>query len=137
MFESVLGTVGISNGLHQWEIKMDFFMDYEEEEEVFIGVASKSINLSRNPLENEYWGFMCIACKKFYQQLIEDYGETIGTGDIVGVRLEYKDNKGILSFCKNGTDFGTAFYDVPPGVFPVVTLNYPKFQVSIGKSAVI
>jgi uncharacterized protein YciU (UPF0263 family) len=135
MCESVLGTVSMSSGVHQWEIKMDFLMDYEEEEEVYIGVAMKNINLNKNPLEIEYWGFMCIGCKKFCQGFSEDYGDNINTGDVVGVKLEFKDNKGVLSFCKNGTDFGEAFSEVPPGVHPAITLNYPKIQVSLGKSA--
>jgi hypothetical protein len=134
MFESVLGTVTMTSGLHQWEIKMDFLMDYEEEEEVFIGVANKGIGLQKNPLEIEYWGFMCIGCKKFAGGNNEEYGESIGTGDVVGVKLEFKENKGILGFSKNGVEFGAAFCDVPPGVCPVVTLNYPKIQVSLGKS---
>ena len=134
MFDSVLGTVSMGSGLHQWEIKMDFLMDYEEEEEVFIGVASKNINLQRNPLELEYWGFMCIGCKKFGMGTNEEYGDNIGTGDVVGVKLEYKDSKGSLSFSKNGVDFGNAFCEVPLGVFPAVTLNYPKIQISLGKS---
>ena len=133
MFESVLGTISMNNGTHHWEIKMDFLMEDDEEEEVFIGVALKNIHLGKSPVEVEYWGFMCLACKKFCQGVNEDYGESIGTGDVVGVKLEYKDNKGILSFSKNAVDFGVAFCEVPPGVCPVVTLNYPKIQVSLGK----
>lgn len=134
MFESVLGTVSMTSGLHQWEIKMDFLMEFDEEEEIFIGVAMKNINLNRCPLELEYWGFMCLASKKFCQSTNEDYGENIGTGDVVGVKLEYKEGKGFLGFSKNGNEFGNAFCDIPPGVHPAVTLNYPKMQVSLGKS---
>ena len=54
MYESVLGTVCMSSGIHQWEIKMDFLMEFDEEEEIFIGVAMKNIGLNRNPLEIEY-----------------------------------------------------------------------------------
>ena len=54
MYETVLGTVCMNNGIQQWEIKMDFLMEFDEEEEVFIGVALKNINLNRNPLEMEY-----------------------------------------------------------------------------------
>ena len=136
MFESVLGTVCLTTtSLHEWEIKIDFLADYEEEEEIFIGVASKAIDLNKNPMEIEYWGIMCLACQKFCPGVQEDYGDRCGTGDVVGVALEFKDNKGTLSFSKNGVSFGNAFGEVPPGVFPVVTLNYPKIQVSLGKSA--
>ena len=135
MFESVLGTVCMSTGLHEWEIKIDFLADYEEEEEIFIGVANNGIDLNKNPMEIEYWGIMCLACQKFGQGLQEDYGDRCGTGDVVGVALEFKDNKGVISFSRNGVSLGNAFCEVPPGVFPVVTLNYPKIQVSLGKSA--
>ena len=135
MYETVLGTVCMNNGIQQWEIKMDFLMEFDEEEEVFIGVALKNINLNRNPLEMEYWGFMCLNCKRFSLNFNEDYGENIETGDVIGVKLEFKDGKGTLSFCKNGADMGNAFCDIPPGVCPAVTLNYPKMQVSLGKSS--
>ena len=135
MYESVLGTVCMSSGIHQWEIKMDFLMEFDEEEEIFIGVAMKNIGLNRTPLEIEYWGFMCLNCKRFSLNVNEDYGENIETGDVVGVKLEYKDGKGTLSFCKNGAGLGNAFCDIPPGVCPAVTLNYPKMQVSLGKSS--
>ena len=109
MFESVLGTVNMQSGTHNWEIKVDFLMEYEEEEEIFIGVCTKNTNLTKNPLECEYWGIMCLSSKKFSQNFSEDYGENIGTNDIVGIKLEYKDNKGTLSFNKNGILFGNAF----------------------------
>ena len=134
MFESVLGTVSMSSGLHQWEIKMDFMVEFDEEEEIFIGVAVKNINLGRCPLEMEYWGFMCLTSKKFSQNNNEDYGEGVTAGDVVGVRLEFVEGKGVLAFSKNGNDFGNAFCEIPPGVYPAVTLNYPKMQVSLGKS---
>ena len=134
MFETVMGTASMSNGLHQWEIKMDFMAEFDEEEEIFIGVAVKNINLSRCPMEMEYWGFMCLASKKFSQNNNEDYGDGITTGDVIGVKLQFEDGKGLLSFSKNGNDFGNAFCEIPPGVYPAVTLNYPKMQVSLGKS---
>lgn len=134
-FESVLGTICMTNGVYQWEIRFDFITDYEEEEEIFIGVAGKNIELSRSPMELEYWGIMSLAAQKFCQGVHEDYGEGASTGDVIGVRLEFKDSKGTLSFSKNGVSLGNAFCDVPPGVHPVVSLNYPKIQVSLGKSA--
>ena len=135
MFESVLGTACMSSGVHQWQVKIDFLLDYEEEEDVFVGVANKNINLARSPLEIEYWGFMCIASRKFSQQVNEEFGENACAGDVLNVKLEYRENKGVLSFGKNGNDFGVAFSEIPPGVHPVVTLNYPKIQISLGKSS--
>jgi hypothetical protein len=132
-YDSIFGSVELSAGSHEWEIKMDFMMQYDEEEEVFIGVATKSFSLDGNPLDGEYWGFMCVGCRKIGNRVHEEYGERIVTGDVVKVKLEYKNTKGTLSFAKNGTEFGNAFTDVPPKVFPVVTLNYPKIQVSLGK----
>lgn len=133
IFDSILGNIEISGGVYEWEIRMDFIMQYDEEEEVVVGVASKNFNVEGNPMDGEFWGYWAISCRKIANGLNEEYGERVATGDTVTIRLEYKDGKGNLGFSKNGTDLGVAFYDVPAGVYPAICLNYPKIQVSLGK----
>ncbi|OMJ80874.1 hypothetical protein SteCoe_18777 [Stentor coeruleus] len=133
-YDSIFGNVELNTGVQEWDIKMDFMIQYDEEEEVCIGVATKTFGFDGNPLDGEFWGFMCIGCRKIGNKINEEYGERIGNGDVVRVRLEYKNTKGILSFAKNGVDLGMAFNDVPQKVFPVVMINYPKIQVSLRKS---
>jgi hypothetical protein len=132
-YDSIKGGLEFSSGVHEWDIKLDFLVQYDEEEEVIVGVASKTFSVESSPTEGEFWGFMCLSCRKICTGVNEEYGERPSTGDVVSVRLEYKDSKGRLSFSKNGVSLGTAFTDVPAGVFPAVTLNYPKFQISLGK----
>lgn len=134
MFDSILGNIEISGGVYEWEIRMDFIMQYDEEEEVVVGVASKNFNVESSPMDGEFWGFWAISCRKISSGLNEEFGERVATGDTVTARLEYKDGKGNLAFSKNGTDLGVAFYDVPVGVYPAICLNYPKIQVSLGNA---
>lgn len=133
MFDSVFGNVKASGGSCEWEIKIDFMIDYDEEEEIVIGVASKEFNYEDCPSNGGFWGFWAISCRKISASVNEEYGERVNTWDSVIVKLDFKDGKGNLSFQKNGIDLGVAFTDVPVGVFPAVCLNYPKIQVSLGK----
>jgi SPRY domain len=121
-FDTVLGNVCFTSGTHFWEIRLDFFAKSNTEEEIFIGVAKPKANLKKNPLEEEYWGFMGLACKSFGCGVVANYGEALAAEDTLGIKLEYKDNKGSLYFCKNKTEFGLAFDDVPSGVCPALTL---------------
>jgi hypothetical protein len=132
-YDSIKGGLEFSTGMHEWDIKLDFMVQYDEEEEVIVGVASKNFSVESSPTEGEFWGFMCLSCRKVAAGVNEEFGEKPTTGDVISVRLEYKEGKGQLSFSKNGVGLGTAFSDVPGGVYPAVTLNYPKFQISLGK----
>ena len=133
MFDSVFGNAKASSGSCEWEIKIDFMIQYDEEEEIVIGVASKDFSYEDCPSDGGFWGFWAISCRKISANVNEEYGERVTTGDAVTVRLDFKGGKGNLSFLKNGIDLGVAFTDVPAGVFPAVCLNYPKIQVSLGK----
>ena len=132
-YDSIKGGLEFSSGLHEWDIKLDFLVQYDEEEEVIVGVASKNFSVESSPTEGEFWGFMCLSCRKIASGVNEEFGEKSSTGDVISIKLDYKDGKGKLSFSKNGVSLGTAFNDVPSGVYPAVTLNYPKFQISLGK----
>ena len=41
-YETVLGTIGISQGMHYWEIKIDKFVELDD---IIIGVALKGIDI--------------------------------------------------------------------------------------------
>lgn len=99
-YDTVLGRTCFTSGTHIWEIRLEFLMEYGEEEEIFIGVAKPKINFSKHPTQLEYWGFMCLSSKKFSCGHVEDYGEALRTGDTLGIKLEYTENKGLLSFFK-------------------------------------
>lgn len=55
--ESVLATVGFNQGKHYWEVKLDTFVEHED---IFVGVACRSINLySRASEAGNFWGYLC------------------------------------------------------------------------------
>jgi hypothetical protein len=56
-FETVLATIGFSEGRHYWEIKLDTFVDMED---IFIGVARRSIDLNIRAWDcGSFWGWIC------------------------------------------------------------------------------
>jgi hypothetical protein len=60
-----------------------------------------------------------------------EYAEPAGTGDVIGLTLEFIEGLGTLSFTKNSTEFGPAFTNIPGPVWPAVCLYYNEAQVSI------
>ena len=77
---------------------------------------------------------MCLSSKKFGGGVLENYGEGLAAGDTLGIKLEYKENKGCLSFFKNKIEIGQAFSEIPAGVSPAVTLNYPKIVLKLNNN---
>jgi hypothetical protein len=56
-YESVLANVGLSSGSHYWEVKVD---KYVSDEDIFIGVAHKNVNLELRPTKTSgFWGYLC------------------------------------------------------------------------------
>jgi tripartite motif-containing protein 9/67 len=48
----------MTSGRHYWEVKID---KYADEEDLFLGVARKTVNLSQAPQDsNQFWGYMPI-----------------------------------------------------------------------------
>mmetsp|Transcript_14058 Transcript_14058/g.14109 ORF Transcript_14058/g.14109 Transcript_14058/m.14109 type:complete len:193 (+) Transcript_14058:313-891(+) len=129
-FETVLANISLTSGSYYWEIKVDLLVD---DDDIFIGVADGNIPLSGHPPDlGLFWGFRCSGGKKFRPDSgIEDYGETAGTGDVVGVRLEYIGDNGSISFLRNGKDYGVAYTNVPTSVFPAVSMFYQRTQVTL------
>ena len=56
-YETVLATVGFSNGRHYWEIKLDTFVEMED---IFVGVARRNTDLYLRAWDtNSFWGWIC------------------------------------------------------------------------------
>lgn len=129
-FETVLANIKLISGSYSWEIKVDLLVD---DDDIFIGVADINISLTGHPPDTGlFWGFRCSGGKKFRPDSgMEDYGENVGTGDVVGIRLEYNGDNGSLSFLKNGKDFGVAYTNVPPNLHPAISLFYQRTQVTL------
>jgi len=133
-YQTVLGTLVMSSGRHYWEIKVDNFND---EEDIFIGVAKKETNLYARPIDiNTFWGYMCLCGKKFGPDgILQDYGYQAKKGDIIGVLLEYKSGLATLSFYRNAAKCGIAFSNLAGSYYPAVCMNYGDVQVSLDPKA--
>ncbi|CAG9324473.1 unnamed protein product [Blepharisma stoltei] len=134
-FETVLCNISLSSELYTWEMTIDLIVD---DDDVFIGVADENVALYGHPPDvGLFWGIRCSGGKKFRPETgIEDYfGESVQTGDVVGVKLEYKGDQGWISFQKNGKDYGVAYKNVPINVYPAVSLYYKRAQVSLNCKA--
>ncbi len=72
-YQTVLGTLAMSSGKHYWEIKIDKFVD---EEDLFIGIARKEIDLYVQPTTTGlFWGYMCLCARKFGSEgVLMNYG---------------------------------------------------------------
>jgi tripartite motif-containing protein 9/67 len=120
----------MTSGKHTWEIRIDRF---NQDEDVFIGVALKGVNLYGRPPEiSNFWGYIASNARKFCPGNEEDFGETSGTDDIIGVTLEFGESNATLSYTKNGSPMGVAFDNLPLETFyPAVSLYYVDVQVTI------
>jgi tripartite motif-containing protein 9/67 len=100
-YETILGNLELSTGCHKWEIKID---NYVSDEDIFIGVAKKDMNLYIRPTETgKAWGFLCTRGRKFGPDgQFLDYSENTGTDDVIGVQIEFTNGHGALSFTRNG-----------------------------------
>lgn len=99
-YETILATVPLSSGKHKWEIVIDRF---SSEEDLFIGVATKEVSLySRPPDIGNFWGYIATSGKKFGTGgVVDEYSEVAGSGDVIGIVLEWTGEKATLSFTKN------------------------------------
>mmetsp|Transcript_8474 Transcript_8474/g.12519 ORF Transcript_8474/g.12519 Transcript_8474/m.12519 type:complete len:310 (-) Transcript_8474:33-962(-) len=129
-FESVLGNVCLSCGKYYWEVKIDLYVD---DEDIHIGVAKADLNLYTRPPESDgFWGYTCSDGNKFGPGSgVEEYAEPARTGDVIGISLHYEGSSGMLTFLKNGKNFGVAFNNVPMNVHPAVSLFYCRAQVRL------
>eukprot|EP00331_Platyophrya_macrostoma_P005446 CAMPEP_0176408176 /NCGR_PEP_ID=MMETSP0127-20121128/1806_1 /TAXON_ID=938130 /ORGANISM="Platyophrya macrostoma, Strain WH" /LENGTH=343 /DNA_ID=CAMNT_0017787433 /DNA_START=28 /DNA_END=1059 /DNA_ORIENTATION=+ len=133
-YQTVLGSLQLSAGRHYWEVKID---KYGDEEDLFVGIARKEINLNAIPLETKmFWGYMVCGAKKVGSDgVLLDYGYQAKTGDIIGVLLEYKSGMATLSFYRNGAKCGVAFGNLTGTFVPAVCMNYGDIQVSLDPKA--
>jgi hypothetical protein len=75
-----------------------------EAEDIFLGVATRDVNLCAKPGEGlNYWGYVCCAAKAFSprDETSFNYGEMCAINDVVGVLLEFDRDQAQLSFYRN------------------------------------
>ncbi|RIB19753.1 concanavalin A-like lectin/glucanase domain-containing protein, partial [Gigaspora rosea] len=78
-----------------------------------IGFCTKDANLNLMPgWENESWGYHGDDGNLFHFGIIEPYGPTFTTGDIIGCYLSFKNNTTRILYTKNGVNLGIAFQNL-------------------------
>jgi tripartite motif-containing protein 9/67 len=133
-YQTALGNISLSSGRHYWEIKVDH---YNDDEDLFLGIARKAINLYARPLDTKmFWGYMPLCAKKFGPDgALYDYGFPAKKGDVIGILLEYKSGMATLSFYRNGTKYGVAFSNLAGSFHPAVCMYYGDIQVTLDPKA--
>lgn len=133
-YQTVLGNILMNSGRHYWEVRIDLGND---EEDLFIGIARKNINLNTNPMSSGlFHGYMALGARKLGADgNLYDYGYNSKKGDTIGVLLEYRNNNASLSFYRNGTKCGVAYDNLTGSFYPAVLMNYGEMQVTLDSKA--
>ncbi|KAM3135484.1 negative regulation of SNARE complex assembly [Paramecium bursaria] len=136
-YQTVLGTLAIGSGRHYWEIKIDKYVD---EEDIFIGIAKKDIDLYVQPTSSQqmFYGYICLCGRKFGADgQVQNYGYNSKQNDIIGVLLEFRNGLGTLSFYRNGVKCGEAFNNLQGVFYPALSMFYGEVQVTLDPRAPI
>ena len=111
-YETVLGTIEISEGRHYWEITVDKFVELDD---IIIGVSQKGMDMHQRAFDTgKFWGWICTGARKIFPSspggppIASGYGPNCKINDVIGCLLEFKNNMGHLSFFRNGVS--TYFY---------------------------
>ncbi len=124
IFRTILGSVGLMEGIHYWEI----VADARTEHEVKIGVSGNP-DAHKDDAFSDYeygWAFFGSSTGELRHNSNasgEQYGKHFKRQGILGVFLNM--NKGKLSFAIDGINYGTAFEDekLKKGpLFPAIAL---------------
>ncbi|CAK69624.1 unnamed protein product (macronuclear) [Paramecium tetraurelia] len=133
-YQTVLGTLALNSGRHYWEIKIEKYVD---EEDIFIGIARKEIDLYTQPTTTgHFYGYICLCARKFGADgQISDYGYSAVQNDTIGVLLEFRSGIGTLSFYRNGVKCGEAFNNLTGTFYPALSMFYGEVQVTLDSKA--
>ena len=98
-WETVLTNLGFSTGRHYWEIIIDV---YGTEEDIFIGICKNGNKLQSHAVENSCWGWQTTSGRKIWpstERIQEEaYGDYTKIGEIIGVLLEFDNEKASLTY---------------------------------------
>jgi hypothetical protein len=135
----IVDTPSISTGKNFWEFRLD---KLQNPNCIAIGVTRTTGNLSAYVgSSKDGWSLIVMNrenMKKWNSPTCEEYGTGVfKEGDTVGMLLDYTNGeRGTLSFYLNGTNQGEAFRNLPPHLFPTVSLHSKGDQVSLLPSRV-
>ena len=106
-FETVLGTISMSEGRHYWEIKIDKFIKIDD---IIIGVSLKGMDMRARAFDTgKFWGWICTCNRKIFPSApggphqTREYGGNSIAGDTIGCLFELRSNNmWTLTFFRNG-----------------------------------
>lgn len=134
----LLETKSISKGKHYWEIRLD---KVQNPNCIAVGVTRTTSDLNEYCGSNaNSWSVIVMNrenMKKWHSPICEDYGkagEIFKDNDVVGMLLDYTKGEnagGLLSFYVNGLCQGEAFANLPPHLFPAVSLHSKGDSVTL------
>jgi len=133
----LLDTPSISTGRNYWEIRLD---KLQNPNCIALGITRTTGELSQYVgSSKDGWSIIVMNrenMKKWNSPLCEEYGSKgsgiFQEGDRVGLLLDYTNRDAAsLSFFVNGVNQGEAFRDLPPHLFPAISLHSKGDQISI------
>jgi alpha-tubulin suppressor-like RCC1 family protein len=114
-WSTLLGSRSFSNGISSWKIKIS----QSSTAYLFVGIATAQADLNTFLGGcNHGHGFIGEQALYHNREKVKVYGDTFGSGDVIGVTLDL--DIGTLSFSKNGKSFGVAFDKIYGEIFPAV-----------------
>lgn len=131
----LIDTASVHSGKHYWEIRLD---KLQNPNCVAVGVSRTTSNLSTYVgSTKDGWSIIVMNrenLKRWNSPTCEEYGKggIFREGDTVGLLLDYTGGeRGTLSFYINRVNQGEAFRNLPPHLFPAVSLHSKGDQVTI------
>ncbi|XP_030759134.1 ran-binding protein 9 isoform X2 [Sitophilus oryzae] len=109
-------------GLYYFEVKI---VSKGRDGYMGIGLSAQGVNLNRLPgWDKQSYGYHGDDGHSFCSSGTgQPYGPTFTTDDVIGCGVNLIDNT--CFYTKNGHHLGTAFYDLPPNLYPTVGLQTP------------
>jgi len=133
----LIDTPSVCTGKNYWEIRLD---KLQNPNCIALGVTRTTGELSQYVgSSKDGWSIIVMNrenMKKWNSPLCEEYGARgsgiFQEGDRVGILLDYTDRESAtLSFFVNGMNQGEAFRDLPPHLFPAISLHSKGDQISL------
>jgi SPRY domain len=114
-WSTVLCSAPLVCGVNTWRIHIDTTPTAY----LFIGVATREADVSTFlGGDKNGWGFIGDRALYHGRARTRAYGERFGSGDVIGVTLDF--NRGTLSFSRNGRELGVAFAGMRGELYPAV-----------------
>jgi SPRY domain len=124
-WSTVLCSAPLVCGVNTWRIHIDTTPTAY----LFIGVATREADVTTFLGGDKYgWGFIGDRALYHGRARTRAYGERFGSGDVIGVTLDF--NRGTLSFSRNGRELGVAFAGMRGELYPAVAF-YNQVQCNV------